>query len=510
MERTSLRFFAANAQASEPSSSRTDSASRHNGGDSYRPRLASVRWWAEDAPAWLASAMLHLAALVLLALLALRVADDPPISLTAGVAEAPGAELTPSALEFSAEDLLADAPRVEEFEPTPTELPTLAMDVPTPVVEVGLTASADRPAVAAGPALSGRDGSRKAALLQALGGTAQTEEAVLDGLRWLARKQLNDGSWSLEGPYSGGGDFENREAATAMALIAYQGAGKLPSSPRSDFGKQVADGWRWLLRQQNQDGSFWKGRGFNHAFYTDALCTIALCELLAMTGDDQYREPAKRAVQHLVRSQGDLGGWKYTPAAQSDLSVTGWVLMALKSGELAGIEVPSEVFARVSEFLDAVQRKDPPAGSPMGSRYVYEESYQFNREKIPTMTAVGLLCREYLGWTGKDPRLDKGLDFLLTHRPEWRTGKADLYYWYYATQACLHAGGRQWPLWNQVIRELLPAQQVKRGPERGSWAPPPGVSHQELGGRLYSTCLAIYTLEVYYRHLPLYQQRAVR
>ena len=83
---------------------------------------------------------------------------------------------------------------------------------------------------------------------------------------------------------------------------------------------------------------------------------------------------------------------------------------------------------------------------------------------------------------------------------------ADVYYWYYATQVLHHFGGSPWRLWNEKMREDLPKAQVKSGKESGSWAPQKdswGRNH----GRLYTTCLSIYCLEVYYRHMPLYKSQ---
>lgn len=471
--------------------------------------LASVAVWLEAAPAWLASGMLHLAVLILFALLAIGVNTDPPLSLTVGLAEDLGEQMIEESLDLTTATEL----ELDEQLLTPESLPEVLDPLATPptvaIVENGAAMSSDLPSIAPGAALTGRTPGRKDALLKALGGTAVTEAAVLEGLRWLDRVQNKDGGWSLVGKYPGGAASENREAATAMALLAFQGAGKLPTNAKSDFGQTVSRGWRWLLKQQQPDGSFFHRGGSNHRFYTHAQCTIALCELLAMTGDEQYREPATKAVNYLIETQSERGGWRYQPGTQSDLSVTGWVLMALKSGRMAGIPVPSPVFARIEAFLDTVSRSDPLASAPRGSRYVYEAPDVFNREAVPTLTAVGLLCREYLGWKTSDRRLTKGIDFLLRHPPEWRRGKQDVYYWYYATQACLHAGGPSWPKWNLVMREMLPAQQEKRGRERGSWDPRDDAWGAS-GGRLYVTCLSIYTLEVYYRHLPLYKQEAVR
>lgn len=464
--------------------------------------------WVDSAPAWLVSGLLHLGLLVLFSLLAFGAGRDGALSLTVALTEEIGEQLLEESLDLTSGTELD----VAEQTLTPDDLPLvedpLATPPALPIVSAEGSFAGATPSIAVGAALSGREPGKKEALLRAFGGTARTESAVLEGLRWLQRVQKRDGGWSLMGHDPNRPGNENREAATAMALLAFQGAGKLPTSSRADFGQTVTRGWNWLLERQNEDGSFFKSGGSNHRFYTDAQCTIALCELLALTGDERYREPATRAVNYLIETQSDLGGWRYEPALQSDLSVTGWVLMALKSGRLAGIEVPSPVFDKIEAFLDAVSRSDQVAYAPLGSRYVYEEPDVFNREQVPTLTAVGLLCREYLGWPRDDERIEKGLDFLLTHKPEWRSGKIDVYYWYYASQALLHAGGPRWPEWNRVMRELLPDHQVSTGPQRGSWDPRDD-EWGAYGGRLYVTCLSLYTLEVYYRHLPLYQQRAV-
>ena len=109
------------------------------------------------------------------------------------------------------------------------------------------------------------------------------------------------------------------------------------------------------------------------------------------------------------------------------------------------------------------------------------------------------------GLGARRPRLRSGVDYLLANLPDW--DKRNVYYWYYATQVCHHMEGEDWQKWNEVMRQLLPEHQEKRGGERGSWDPN-GDRWGDAGGRLYVTCLSLYTLEVYYRHLPIYRQRA--
>ena len=79
-----------------------------------------------------------------------------------------------------------------------------------------------------------------------------------------------------------------------------------------------------------------------------------------------------------------------------------------------------------------------------------------------------------------------------------------MYYNYYATQVMKHWEGSEWDQWNKVMRDFLIRTQAKKGAETGSWHF--DENHANYGGRLYTTSLATMTLEVYYRHFPLYQK----
>ena len=123
------------------------------------------------------------------------------------------------------------------------------------------------------------------------------------------------------------------------------------------------------------------------------------------------------------------------------------------------------------------------------------------------MTAEGLLCRIYLGWPSTHPALLQAIeDDLLPNTPSLEDDNYSVYYWYYATQVMHHMEGDFWQKWNAVMRQAVPENQVKEGREAGSWDPmkPSEDEWARYGGRLYVTCLSLYMLEVYYRHLPLY------
>lgn len=80
----------------------------------------------------------------------------------------------------------------------------------------------------------------------------------------------------------------------------------------------------------------------------------------------------------------------------------------------------------------------------------------------------------------------------------------NMYFNYYATQVIHHYGGDPWKQWNPRMRDSLVNSQAKAGHETGSWHFAGADHGSDKGGRLYCTAMAAMTLEVYYRHMPLY------
>jgi hypothetical protein len=174
--------------------------------------------------------------------------------------------------------------------------------------------------------------------------------------------------------------------------------------------------------------------------------------------------------------------------------------MALKSGQMAGIDVPSPVLDGATKFLNSMASKD-------GGAYGYDRAPRGEEENATAMTAVGLLCRQYLGWGRGRPELLTGVAKIknVTARQS-----SSMYYTYYATQVMHHMGGDVWKAWNDPTRDFLIETQddgiaSKRPHQRGSWDSSRDRYHNS-GGRLMMTSLCILTLEVYYRHLPLYRR----
>jgi hypothetical protein len=243
--------------------------------------------------------------------------------------------------------------------------------------------------------------------------------------------------------------------------------------------------------------------------YSHGIASIALCEAFGMSRDERLRGPSQGALNFILAAQHpEYGGWRYAPQAGSDTSVSGWQLMALKSGELAGLEVPPGCYEKVTGWLDHAQG---PGGTPARYAYRPRSTQPHQRDPSRVMTAEGLLMRMYLGWNREVAALGDGAEYLTTQLPRWESsapaGERDCYYWYYATQFMFQVQGEPWQRWNARLQPMLLERQEQTGPLAGSWDPL-GATPDRWGshaGRIYVTTLHLLMLEVYYRYLPLYQ-----
>ncbi len=359
-----------------------------------------------------------------------------------------------------------------------------------------------------------REQEDSAAELGSLG--PQTELAIENGLQFLAKYQRDDGSWHLE-DFGERVDIRSETAATALALLSFQGAGytHLQFKYEGVCGKALA----WMIRNQRRNGDLYvrtdaKSDG-NAWLYSHAIAALALSEAYGMTQDESIKGNAQRAIDFLVQSQDPQGGgWRYQPKIGSDTSVTGWCMMALKSAELSGLVVSKESYRGIAKWLEGSQSSE-------SQKYLYRYNWQatdapatrHGRVPTPVMTSVGLLMRLYLGWRRDNPNMQQGTDWLMERLPTEGTlqsPQSDTYYWYYATQVMFHMGAEKWKAWYGRLYPLLIRTQKKGGEYVGSWEPNGRIPDAwgRFGGRLYVTTLNLLSLEVYYRHLPIYEATA--
>ncbi len=343
----------------------------------------------------------------------------------------------------------------------------------------------------------GRSGATREYALREGGGTGASEAAVARGLKWIARMQSPDGHWALDGPFKDKGT-PNDVAGTAFGLLPLLAGGKTHKASKDNpYDKTVSRGLEFLKRRQDP-----KKGDFGGGMYAHGLATIAVCEAYGLTQDPSLRPYAQRAVNFIVFAQHPSnGGWRYSPGQEGDTSVTGWQVMALKSAQMAGLDVPEVTMKKAIYYLNGCM-------SPTDKGYGYT-----GQGSTPTMSAVGLLCRQYLqSWGPQKLEMIEGVkNHIRTPQlmPNPKNLQKNVYFYYYATQVMHHYGGEAWKDWNKGMREgLISSQEPKAdSPNFGSWDSK-GDPHAAAGGRLMVTSLNLLTLEVYYRYLPLYYRDA--
>jgi hypothetical protein len=285
-----------------------------------------------------------------------------------------------------------------------------------------------------------------------------------------------------------------------MALLPFLGAGQ--THKEGKYKETVRGGLYYLISHMNvtaNGGDMTAGGG---SMYGHGICSIALCEAYAMTQDKALAAPAQASLNFIIYAQDPVGGgWRYAPRTPGDTSAVGWQIMALKSGYLAFLQVPPQVVKGANKFLDSVQADG-------GSQYGYT-----GPGPGAATSAVGLLCRMYLGMERENEGLERGVKRLAGAGPQINAnGSANMYFNYYATQV-LHQfdgpDGPLWQTWNAKMRDTLIQTQSKDKHETGSWFFKAGGDHgADSGGRVYCTSMAAMTLEIYYRYMPIYSQKS--
>lgn len=332
------------------------------------------------------------------------------------------------------------------------------------------------------------------------GGSEESERAVENSLKWLASVQELDGHWSSV-KYGGGaankdpqgndrlegGKFAD-SGTTGLVLLSFLGAGY--THERGPYTAEVKKGIDWLIGQQLPTGYLGANATRYDQNYCHAIATFALAEAYAMQKDaNDYPElklAVRRGVTMIATMQNEDGGWRYGRGGESDMSMFGWQLMALKSAVNGGLAVPEETRRGMVHFLEARGRGQH--GGLAG--------YKKSDLPTPAMTAEALFCRQIFSVGNTDLARQEATMYLRRNLP--RVTAYDEYYWYYGTLAMRNADEQSWKEWNHALRDMLVSLQRADGPFPGSWDP--RGKWAGIGGRLYSTALSTMCLEVYYRY----------
>ncbi len=385
----------------------------------------------------------------------------------------------------------------------------------SPAVAVGVPGA---PAAAADSRLA-KDAARRAAdaapaepVASALSVQPQAIGVALD---WLSNHQAPDGHWDCAGftaqckdpSCAGAGSSTNDIGVTGLALLCFLGAGE--THDHGTHALTLKKGLNYLRSVQDSDGCYGKRIG-QHFMYNHACAALAMTEAYGMTNNNVFKEPAQQGINFILRAQNPYSAWRYAfpPDGDNDTSVTGWMIMALKSAQLSSLTVDKNAFQSAMNWITDVT--DPVTGrtgySERGSSpsRLTETMLKFPAERSESMTAVGMVVRCFAqsDVRSKDPMLDKGAQLLVSMLPTWNTasGDIDFYYWYFGTLAMLQVGGERWDKWRTALETASGGHQRsdKSQCAAGSWDALDPWSTS--GGRIYATALNCLSLETCQRY----------
>jgi hypothetical protein len=325
------------------------------------------------------------------------------------------------------------------------------------------------------------------------------ETAIDRGIDYLLTKQQPDGSIA---------DRSNATAMTALSLMAMASVGDLPTdpTPRGEAMKKALD---FILddKRHTPDGYF--GEEDGSRMYGHGIITLMLTELTGMGIDREQEKKLHNkckmgidlilASQRMPKSVEFQGGWRYLPNSNdSDLSVSVWQLLALRSAANDQMEVPPESIAQAIAYLERsfTGRRDE-TGQSMDEKAGFGYMPGGGSPSF-AMTAAGMLAIQICGQY--DSPMVLAAQRWLQENPPKREERFFYYAMYYYAQAMHQRGDKAAEdAEKRVVDLLLPLQ---RGD--GRWEADSG---EEAGpGAVYATAMSILSLSVRYHFLPIYQR----
>ncbi|MEX2607237.1 MAG: prenyltransferase [Kiritimatiellia bacterium] len=320
----------------------------------------------------------------------------------------------------------------------------------------------------------------------------EVEQALERGFGFLIVNQKEDGSYS--------GEFGGSAGVVALAGMSFLAAGHTPGS--DIYGSAINRCVDYVLAQQNDKGYILTSGRKDKGMYSHNIATLFLAEVSGMLDPERdrlVRESLGEAVEVILKAQkvkkGDVhrGGWRYGPGANdSDLSVSGWALMALRAARLNGVQIPDE---HIQDAVSYILGNQSDRGS-----FGYQRPGDKHDGRV-SLTGMAILSLALSGHHDSEAVLG-ARNYLEQKYVDLPKEQFRLYGLYYCTQAAFQSGGRTWELIGSWLYDrYLPLQQ-----EDGSWKSDVGGHEAESNTVAYRTSLILLSLAVPYRQLPIYQR----
>jgi len=341
--------------------------------------------------------------------------------------------------------------------------------------------------------------------------TRQSEEASAAGLEWLARNQGRNGNWE-----------SNDLGLVSVGALAFLSAGHSTETGR--YRENVRRALDYVLVNAKSSGLL-NISGSRRDMYNHGLSTFMLTQAYGMTNDKRIGRVLRKAIKVIIDTQCKDGGWDYTARRQSrghDLSLAVMQAKALRGAMDIGIHIPRET---VTQAISSVQnyyrtpRKDPDdLARRFGWRHQdarFPGRFTYNGGSSTTaMAAAGAVCLQEYG-RYDDFRIYRSMQGVLGDikgRMKVSQGRMpfDAYTMYYVSQALYQVGGKIWQDGYPRIRKALVDSQSRQATSGGRGAARQGWwADSRVGGKpgqLFGTAVAVFTLNIPNRYLPILQQ----
>jgi len=332
-------------------------------------------------------------------------------------------------------------------------------------------------------------------------------KAAQSGLKFLASQQLKDGSWpgdvgyKLEDNYRVWNHDAGHVGVTALAGMAFLAGGHVPG--RGPYGQHVERATEYLLQHIRNDGYITHNET---RLYSHAFATLFLAEVYGMNQREDVRQALQKAVDLIVASQNQQGGWRYQPhVADADMSVAACQVMALRAARNIGIQVPRETIDRAVKYVrdSAVRETDSIYLSSYSKPGMFRYQPDPRSRASEPLTAAGITILHGAG-VYADADIQRGMEvldlrlkeFSATYGIQYRGHYYFYYGHYYAVQAYHIVGGERYRKYFKMIESILLKMQSKDG----SWPNRVGP------GACYATATACLILQIPKEYLPIFQR----